>query len=373
MLRVHKIRLEPTRKQAEYFSQACGVARFAYNWALAEWKACYKAEQKVNEVMLRKELNAIKAIQFPWMYEVTKSAPQQAIKNLGLAYTNFFRRLKLYQAGKLQKKEIGFPKPRKKAKHNSFRADNGPNTLQVEGKTVRLPKVGWVKMSEELRFYGIIKSGTVSKVADKWFIALTVETPFQTSKNQAGCVGVDLGISKFATLSNGEEIEGAKALRVLEKRLKRLQRGLSKKQKGSRNRAKAKLEVAKLYATIANKRKDVIHKLTTHLAKNFKKIAIEDLSVKGMLKNHKLAKHISDSSFYEFRRQLEYKAAMYGSEVIIADRWFPSTKMCSNCGVLHDMPLEKRVMECECGFKADRDLNAALNLEKLCTVSCTGT
>ena len=132
------------------------------------------------------------------------------------------------------------------------------------------------------------------------------------------------------------------------------------------------MELARLHTTICNRRIDVIHKLTTYLAKNFERIAIEDLSVLGMLKNHKLARHISDQSFYEFRRQLIYKAAMYGSQVIIADRWFPSTRMCSNCGILHDMPLSKRVMDCECGFKANRDLNAALNLEKLCTVSCTG-
>ncbi len=118
---------------------------------------------------------------------------------------------------------------------------------------------------------------------------------------------------------------------------------------------------------------DVIHKLTTYLAKNFKKIAIEDLNVKGMLKNHKLAKYIADSSFAEFRRQLSYKAEMYGSEIVIADRFYPSTKMCGKCSAMHEMPLGKRIFECECGFKADRDLNAALNLEKLCTVSCTGT
>ena len=221
MLRVHKIRLEPTCKQAEYFSQACGVARFAYNWALTEWQESYAKGKKVNEAMLRKELNAIKAVQLPWMYEVTKSALQQAIKNLGLAYANFFRRLKLYQEGKLQKKELGFPKPRKKSRHNSFRTDNGPKTLQVEGKAVRLHKIGWAKMSEELRFYGVIKSGTISKVAGKWFIAITVESPFEPSKNQAGIIDVDLGISKFATLSNGQEVEGAKTLKVLERRLKR--------------------------------------------------------------------------------------------------------------------------------------------------------
>ncbi len=373
MLRVHKIRLEPTRKQGEYLSKACGVARFAYNWALAEWQQRYKAKQQVNEAKLRKELNAIKLIQFPWMYEVTKSAPQQAIKNLGLAYAHAFRRFKLYQAGKIKKAEIGFPKFHTKGKNDSFRADNGPETLKVEGQAVKLPKIGWIKMSEELRFQGTIKSGTVSRTADKWYIALTVDCPFHASENQAGMIGVDLGISKLATLSNGQEIEGAKALRVLTKRLELVQKRLSKKQKGSKNRTNAKMEVAKLHAAIANKRLDVIHKLTTYLTKNFKKIAIEDLNVKGMLKNHKLAKYIADGGFAEFRRQLTYKAEMYGSEIVVADRFYPSTKMCSNCSAMHEMPLSKRVFECECGFKADRDLNAALNLEKLCTVSCTET
>ena len=371
MLRVHKIRLEPTRKQAEYFSKACGVSRFAYNWALAKWERLYEAGEKVSEGSLRKELNSIKHDEFPWMLEVTKNAPQQAIKNLGLSYQHFFRRYKLYQVGKIKKKEIGYPKFKKKGQGDSFRPDNGCGDIEVEGKAVRLPKIGWVKISEELRFNGKIKSGTISRIADKWFIALTIDTPFAPSENQTGIIGVDLGVSKFATLSNGQEIEGARALKALAKRLKRLQRNFSRKKIGSSKRLKARIQLAKLHAEIANKRIDVIHKLTTYLATNFKKIAIEDLNVQGMLKNHKLAKHISDQSFYEFRRQLLYKAEMYGSQVIVADRWFPSTKKCSNCGVIHDMPLSKRIIECECGFKAGRDLNAALNLESLCTVSCT--
>lgn len=200
MLRVHKIKLDPNQAQAIYFARACGVARFAYNWALAEWKAQYDAGGKPSETALRKQLNGIKGEQFPWMSEVTKNAPQQAIKNLGTAFQNFFRRVK--QGGK-----PGYPKFKKRGLHDSFRADNGSDDITCDGKTIKLPRIGWIRMRESLRFGGTIKSATVSKMADGWHVAVVVDTwEYTSGRLGGGTVGVDLGIKEFATLSTGEVI-----------------------------------------------------------------------------------------------------------------------------------------------------------------------
>lgn len=374
MIRVHKIRLYPNDRQATLFAKSCGVARFAYNWALAEWKRQYEAGEKPNEAKLRKQLNAIKHDQFPWMSEVSKNAPQQAIKNLGIAFKNTFSRLK-------NGAKPGFPRFKRKGIRDRFRADNGPsqaipNAVKVDGQRVQLPVIGWVRLAEAVRIEGAIRSATVSREADQWQVALAIET---TEVLQPGtvqsAVGVDLGIKALATLSNGEVHEGPKAHRRLLTRIQRLSRSLSRKQKGSMNRAKAKTKLARLHLRIANVRKDALQKLTTRLATGFSIIGIEDLNVKGMVKNRRLARSVSDAGFFDFRRQLDYKTAMTGAKVIIADRWFPSSKTCSQCGTIHEMPLSKRTLSCECGNTMDRDLNAAINLRNYAvssTVSACG-
>ena len=374
MIRVHKIRLDPNDRQATQLAKSCGVARFAYNWALAEWTRQYKAGEKPNEAKLRKQLNAIKREQFPWMSEVSKTAPQQAIKNLGTAFNNAFSRLK-------KGEKPGFPRFKRKGIRDRFRADNGPSharpdAVQVDGPRVRLPVIGWVRMAESVRFAGTIRSATVSREADRWQVALAIETAevLQPGTLQSA-VGVDLGIKSLATLSNGEVYEGPKAHRAFLKRLQRLNRNLSRKQKGSANRAKAKTKLARLHLRIANIRKDALHKLTTRLATGFSVIGIEDLNVKGMGKNRCVARSVSDAGFFELRRQLDYKAAMTGAKVIVVDRWFPSSKTCSNCGQIHDMPFSKRTLSCDCGHVMDRDLNAAINLKNYAvssTVSACG-
>ena len=362
MHRAHKIKLNPTKEQAIYFARACGVARFSYNWALAQWKEEYEAGGKPNEMSLRKQLNAIKAAEFPWMSEVSKNAPQQAIKNLGTAFQHFFRRVK--QGGK-----PGYPRFKRKGVHDSFRADNGPqtagaNAVEVSGRSVRLSKCGIVRMREELRFSGQIVSATVSRMADGWYVTLLVDTnDCLSGPLGGGVVGVDLGIKEFATLSNGEVVPSLKPHRAAHARLVRLSRSLSRKQKGSSNRAKAKTKLAKLHQRISNLRIDALHKLTTKLATEFDTIAIEDLNVAGMLRNRCLARSIADASFAEFRRQLTYKAAMTGAHVHVVDRFFPSSKTCHSCGTIHPMKLSDRVMVCDCGMVLDRDLNAALNLK----------
>lgn len=382
MILAHKIALDPNDVQATYFARACGTARFAYNWALGEWQRQYKEGGKPSEAALRRQLNAVKREQFPWMLEVTKVAPQQAIKNLGSAFKRFF-----VGQGK-------YPQFKKKGIHDSFRADNGPGTFELKDRRIKLPVIGWVRLREPLRFAGRPVSATVSRVADRWFVSVQVETepksvpenqgkalagtPFPLPPAQAElarrAVGVDLGVKALATTSDGGVFEGPKALRYYLAKLKRLSRSLSRKVKGSANRRKAKARLARLHARISNIRKDALHKLTTDLARRFQVIGIEDLNVRGMLANEKLARSIADMGFYEFRRQLEYKVKLHGGIVVAAPRFYPSSKTCSACGhVVPTLPLSVREWTCPaCGVVHDRDHNAAVNLERL-AVSSTVT
>lgn len=349
----HKIQLSPNNKQATYFSKACGVARFAYNWALNEWKLQYNAGLKPNEGALRKKLNSIKKEQFPWMLEVTKNAPQMSIIHLGEAFKRFFKGVAKY------------PQFKKKGFHDSFTLTN--DQFKVTESKIKIPHIGCVKLCESLRFLGKVMSATISRQADKWFVSITVEmNPVQTTHENQGVVGVDLGVKSLATLSTGEEIKGPKPHTALLKRLKNLSRSLSRKAKGSKNRNKAKQKLARLHARISNIRLDAIHKLTTSLSRRFDTVVIEDLNVRGMMKNRKLARSISDMSFYELRRQLAYKLKSRNGNLIVADRFFASSKLCSSCGFKYEnLSLSERVWTCAgCNTFHNRDVNAALNLEK---------
>lgn len=350
----HKIRLDPTQEQEVYFRKAVGTARFAYNWGLAEWQRMYQAGEQPTALKIKKKFNAIKREHFPWVTEVTKCAPEGAFMNLGKAFKNFFS------------SSAKYPKFKKKGKHDSFYLAN--DKFRVEGKRIRIPKLEWVKMREALRFSGKIQSAVVSCVAGKWFVSISVELdrlPL-ACKNHAS-VGVDLGIQSLATLSTGETWENPRALKSRERRLKRLQRQLAKKQKGSKNREKARQWLAKQYYNITNIRQDVTHKLTSSLVLRFGVINIEDLHVNGMLKNHSLAKHIADANFGEIRRQLVYKSILHGNRLNLIDRFFPSSKQCSGCGdIKKDLNLTNRTYLCvRCGMSIDRDLNAAINLNKV--------
>ena len=409
----HKIELIPTTAQQEYFQKACGVSRFAYNWALASWNSQYhewkEAEEeakkngtinllsKPKEYELRKQFNAIKKEKYPFVQEITKCAVQQSIKDLGVAFVRFF------------KKTSNYPQFHKKGRHDSFYMDN--SAFQIIDKKIYIPKLGWVKMRENLRFYGKIMSATVSRVADKWFVSIQVNVPFNSlpvakklcSENQAvinecvasvaeaKVVGIDLGIKTMATLSYAEQsqiekIDAPKPLKRLLSKLRRLQRKLSRQgrhytmedyidangetrkiRKYSNNYMKTKIKLARLHAKIHNIRQDFLHKLTTRLVAEFDVICIEDLNVKGMMANRKLARAIMDLGFYEFKRQLLYKAQMWSKTIIIADRWYPSSKLCSNCGEkLKSLELSDRDWKCPCCHTMhDRDVNAAMNLRKL--------
>lgn len=372
MLIAHRIALDPNNVQATYFARASGTARVAYNWALAEWKRQYAARKddpalpQPTETSLRRQLNAIKREQFPWMFDVTKCAAQEAIIDLGTAFRAFFE-----NRGK-------YPRFKAKGIHDSFCAANEAGTFRADGKRIKLPVIGWVRMREDVRFKGRLKRVTVSREADRWFASIMIETDdIKAVQHPSSAVGVDLGVSILATPSRDEPIAGPKAHKALLKRLRRTSRVLSRKKKGSANRRKAKAKLARLHARIANIRKDATHKATTMLAKTYRRIGIEGLNVKGMARNRHLARSIMDGGFFEFRRQLDYKARLYGATVVVADRWFPSSKTCSCCGsVKTELALSQRTYRCDaCGYEADRDLNAARNLEHLaasCAVAACG-
>lgn len=366
MLVAHKIRLDPNNVQATHLARAAGTARFAYNWALSEWTRQYEACKadpslgKPSDPALRRQLNAIKREQFPWMLEVTKNAPQMAIIQLGTAFKNFF-------AGRAR-----YPTFRCKGRDDRFTMSN--DQFNVEGARIRIPKLGWVRMCEALRFTGAIISASVSRTAGRWFASITVDTSDDLSLPQAetqGAVGIDVGVSTLATLSTAERIPGPKAHKRLLGRVKRLSRRMSRKVKGANNRRKAKQKLARLHARIANIRQDSLHKLTTSVTRQFHTIGIEDLNVKGMVRNRCLARAVSDMGFYELRRQLEYKAALRGGVVKVAGRWYPSSKTCSCCGhVLDDLPLAVRTWTCPgCKSEHDRDINAAINLRNMAVSS----
>lgn len=360
MLLAHRIALDPNAGQRRYFSRASGTARFAYNWALAEWKRQHAAGDKPSDISLRRQLNAIKRDQFPWMFDVTKCAVQEAIIDLGVAFRAFFEK-----RGK-------YPRFKRKDGRPSFCAANAAGTFRVDGKRIKLPVIGWVRMTEAVRFTGPLKRATVSCEAGRWFVSLMVETDdVRSVQPPLPTVGVDLGVSVLATLSTGEQINGPRSHTRALKRLRRANKALARKKRVSANFRKAKRRLARLHARIANIRRDATHKLTTRLARTFRVIGIEDLNVNGMAANRKLSRSVFDCGFFEIRRQLTYKARMYGTRLVIADRWYPSSKTCSCCGAVKPaLALSQRTFICDdCGFVADRDHNAARNLERLAASS----
>ena len=360
MLLAHKIALDPNAAQRMYFARASGTARFAYNWALGEWQRQYKAGEKPNDTALRRQLNAAKRESFPWMYDVGKASVQEAIIDLGSAFRAFFEK-----RGK-------YPRFKRKDDRASFCAANEVGTLRAAGDRIKLPVIGWVRMREAVRFSGPLKRATVSREAGRWFVSLMIDTnDVQPVQQPCSHVGVDLGVSALATLSTGEVIEGPKAHKALLGRLRRSNKALSRKRRGSANFRKAKTRLARLHARIGNIRRNAAHKLTTRLAKTYRVIGIEDLNVRGMAANRCLARSIMDGGFFELRRQLTYKAKLYGARVVVAGRWYPSSKTCSCCGVVKStLALSQRMFGCDdCGFEAGRDHNAALNLASIAASS----
>lgn len=373
----HKIELKPNNKAKTHFKKAFGCARLAYNWALAKWQENYKQGIKTSAYDLKKEFNAIKKEQYPFTYEVSAYTTQQPFLNLDKAFKKYFADLK--------KGKVSYPKFKKK-KDNQGSYYIGGHIVIKDNKYLRIPNLGLVKLRELLRFNGKINNVVISQEADKFFASFSMEitkaeykrTHKSIETNRLN-VGIDLGISNFATLSNGLVIKAPKPLDKLTKLIVRRQRQLNKKVhpktkgealkgiKKSNNYVKASNKLCKLHTRIVNIRLDFIHKLTFHLVGNYDEIALETLQVSNMVKNHRLAKSLSDVSLCKFNEILEYKAKYNGVSIVRADRFYPSSKTCSHCGSIKSkLSLSQRVYVCdECGYKIDRDLNASINLHKL--------
>jgi putative transposase len=358
MQRTHKIRLDPTCKQRKYFARAAGTHRFVYNLALAAWNRQYEAGEKPTANNLKLQFNAIYRDEFPWIADVHRDCHSQPFADLQTAFANFF-------AGRGRKPTF----KRRNADRRSFYVAN--DKFALDEKRIRLPKIGSVRMREALRFTGKINSARVVEDAGEWYICISVDVG-TLAKERTGnsIVGVDLGIKMLATLSTGEEIANPKPLRKAQERLRRANRKLHRRVKGSANRNKQRKVVSRIHRRIRDIRHDNLHKLTSRLAKNHGVVVIENLNASGMMKNHRLAQAISDASFSMFRSLLTYKAEMYGTQIVVADRFYPSSKTCSLCGqVKAELALGERIFACECGLRIDRDLNAALNLRSLAGAS----
>ena len=369
MQRAYKTELALNNEQITACKRHAGAARWAYNWGLTRKQETYRTTgTSPSAIELHRELNALKPTRLPWMYAVSKCAPQEALRNLDTAFAHFFRRCQLKQQGKLRG-QVGYPQRKtKKRALGSFRLTG---SIHVCSDTIQLPRLRRLRLKERdyLPTDAHILSATVSEQAGHWYVSVLVEQEQAVAVNRGPVVGVDLGIKTLATLSDGTSEPNPRHLRSCLKTLKRLQRAVARKQKWSRNRHKAAQRLGKLHRTVANQRTNTLHHLTSRLAKTKAVVVIEDLNVAGMLKNHHLAQAIADVGWGEFHRQLTYKAAWYGCQVVIVSRWEPSSKTCSGCGwVDEDLDLGDRVFRCQnpaCGLALDRDLNAAINLEKL--------
>jgi transposase len=436
--RGYRTELDLNNQQITLCKKHAGAARYAYNWGLSRKQEVYQQTgRSISAMELHRELNQLKQTELPWMYEVSKAAPQEALRDLDDAFRRFFRRVQLKTEGKWKGK-LGYPKFKTKRKGlGSFRLTG---SIHIYECAVDLPRLGSLRLHERgyLPTSGVqVLSAIVCEEAGRWFVSVQVEEEVPDPPPGTGePIGVDLGIKTLAQCSDGMTIENPKALRSELKRIRRLHRRLSRKAKGSKNRTKARQRLARKYARVAHIRRDALHQGTSRLtrarlspeertarsleiastlpepkakvkprkgrpsqateapplpenvAKQVKQkqvkrllrqattadaalrprvVVLEDLNVEGMKRNRKIALSISDVGLGEFRRQMHYKTAWKGERFLLADRYFPSTKMCSGCGhVKEEMDLSERVYVCEhCGLVMDRDLNAALNLAAL--------
>lgn len=362
MMLAQVIALDLTLRQANQFARAAGVSRFTYNWGLDEWERQYAAGLKPNVQKLKKQFNAIKGEKFPWIYESPRDANSQPFADLGQSFANFFASCR----GERKGAPVGYPTKRKKGQDDAFYVANDKFRFHNDGQHVILPVIGSVRIHESLRLKGKIVGARVRRIAGRWYISVQVDADFRVPNAFVRPIaGVDLGLKTALSVSNGECFNAPKPLKKNLKRLRRANRCLHRRQKGGKNRAKARRRVARIHQHIANVRHDFMHKVTTQLCRENQTVVIEDLHVKGMLRNEKLARAISDVGFGMFRRFLEYKRCIYGTEIVVADRWFPSSKRCNRCGnVKESLTLSERIYECSvCGLVEDRDRNASLNLE----------
>jgi putative transposase len=354
--------LAPTAAQAAVLANHAGAARWAWNWGLSvRQKAFQRRGQTLTAMELHRLLVRLKRTpRYGWLYEVSKCAPQEALRDLDRAYANAWR-------GRKRGRRVGLPRFKKRGRcADRFRLTG---TIRVEAGVVVLPRIGRVATKEPTgKFRGRVLSVTCRREADRWYAALTVEVERPDPVPVVGpVVGVDLGVTSFAMCSDGTTIQSPRALERSLRTLRRRARAVSRKQPGSRNRARAVLGLARAHRRVRNQRTDALHKATTRLARAKSVIVVEDLHVAGMVRNRHLARAIADQGWAEFHRQLAYKTKWYGSRLLVAPRFYPSSKTCSGCGVVKaDLPLGVRVFCCSaCGLVLDRDVNAARNLAGL--------
>ena len=373
MKKAHRIALEPTPEQETLFGQHAGYARFAYNWALGEFKAGLDVGEWLTERTLRPRWNKVKGLIAPWGAVLSQNAAKYAIIDLGQAAEGWGEYRKAVKAGERPDRHVGFPRFKRRKHEQGFRADNGPDTVRVDGKVVILPKIGRVVMVESLRFAGSIREVTVNRTAGTWFASFCIEDGEEAPPVKDGpTIGVDVGVGTMATCSDGSKVENPKALATSLKRLRKVDKAIARsrsvhgKTQHSNRREGLYAKRRRLHARVVNVRNDNHHKATTAIAKSAGCVVVETLNVAGMVKNRRLARAIADAGMAGFLTKLEYKCGCYGAEYVKADRWFASSKLCAHCGWKNDdLTLSDREWSCDgCSVLNDRDFNAAQNLEQ---------
>lgn len=369
ILRAYRTELDPPNALRTLLLKHVGTRRWAYNWGLKrKIEEFNRTGKSPNARVLHRELNLLKKTGpvdggVPWMYEVSKCAPQEALRDLDRAFENFFRRLE-------HGANPGFP--RFKSKKRGLGGFRLTGKIKVFERHIQLPRLGKIRLKERgyLPFDDPsvhILFATVTERAGRWFVSLQVEGEIRRVPPKDVIGGVDLGVHALATLSNGERFENPRTLLRAERKLKRLQQSVSRKRKGSKNRLKAVRKLAQAHARVTNVRENVLHEISSTIAKRFGSVGMEDLYVEGMGRNHRVAKALKDAALGRLRRQVEYKTYWNGGRVVLADRFYPSSKTCSECRkVKEHLTLSERIFACDsCGLTIDRDLNAALNLRNV--------
>ena len=373
MKRSHRVALKPTAEQEVLFGQHAGHARFAYNWAVGEFKAGLEVGEWLSERTLRPRWNALKGMIAPWGIGLSQNAAKYAIIDFGQAAAAWGEYRKRVKKGPPPGLRVGFPRFKRRKHEQGFRADNGPDTVQVDGKAVVLPKIGPVAMVERLRFEGSIREVTINRTAGTWFACFCIEDGQKAPPVKNGpTVGVDVGVGTMATCSDGTTVENPKALSPALKQLRRVDKAIARSRnvRGKSNRSNRRERLyarrRRLHARVVNVRNNNHHKATTAIAKSAGRVVVETLNVAGMMLNRRLARSIADAGMSGFLTKLEYKCLWYGAEYVKADRWFASSKLCSHCGWKNnDLTLSDREWWCGgCGVLNDRDANAARNLEQ---------